>query len=901
MLHYTDIIAKRADNGKQQTLLGHITDCLIVLKEIFDREAESIKSFCNKWNLDQESFYRSVFLSVYLHDIAKATTKFQSNIVQGKHSPKFPHAFFAMPIIVSLYRNQLSNYRLEPDFWIEACSIFAHHTQLYNNMYDDINAYATFYKEELAYFLNSMVAICNKLGFKSYFDLSINPIKIQDMHYDKIFPDEDWELARHIREFRDMLSQTTRDNLGTHSERIKSIYVFSHSLLKACDQLASKHFDDFAGKDSSSIMIFGSVLKDAGQFFDQISTSQECIFKNIKPFDYQNSIGNRTPEYAILWAPCGRGKTKAALSWAINACRKFGHAKIIFAMPTQITSNAMRIGMSKDNGIERECIGLFHGRSFLTLKAEVAKGEPDEEYSAEELTPEDIKDIKQENYLGSVFHKPMTVTTVDHVIYSFLHGYSQADYALGNLLKSVLVFDEVHYYEDKSLQHLITLFRILRKMKIPHLLMSGTLPEFFLTKVNERNEYDSIVDNEGLQYIPFRIKRRKGYLVSDSAANENVIKEISRNYNNNLCQFVILNTVAKSQLFYKTLRRKLGEDANIMLYHSQFTYKDRLEKERKIYELTKKFSWDEVPGKDSSPLVKFLKQNFGLYWIENSKIEKIDNGNTIRISTQNNSLLITLDNKKTIANLIIDNMKEQRKVYEFIVRRENGKLYIKNKFVLVATQVIEVSLDISCDVMYTELAPPDAIGQRGGRLNRGGKKSYSNNVEHVMQVFEVQKHHPYTEEIIKLTGKYLKDGEYTYRKIKDICDLVYSNKDLLYSENFQSLFDESILFGRPYWQISSGDDEGRPGFEFREGESTVFVVPASIYQGKDENLTPENEVRIPLWKLLRNMDNTSLFEHIEIGKPRYEKIFWICKLKYDSDVGFYDEVQEDQSIGANII
>ncbi len=49
------------------------------------------------------------------------------------------------------------------------------------------------------------------------------------------------------------------------------------------------------------------------------------------------------------------------------------------------------------------------------------------------------------------------------------------------------------------------------------------------------------------------------------------------------------------------------------------------------------------------------------------------------------------------------------------------------------------------------------------------------------------------------------------------------------------------------------------------------------------------------------MDNTSLFEPIEIGKPRYEKIFWVCKLKYDSDVGFYDEVQEDQSIGANII
>jgi len=43
-------------------------------------------------------------------------------------------------------------------------------------------------------------------------------------------------------------------------------------------------------------------------------------------------------------------------------------------------------------------------------------------------------------------------------------------------------------------------------------------------------------------------------------------------------------------------------------------------------------------------------------------------------------------------------------------------------FVVVATQVVEVSLDIDYDVLYTEAAPLDALVQRMGRVNRKGRK-----------------------------------------------------------------------------------------------------------------------------------------------------------------------------------
>jgi CRISPR-associated endonuclease/helicase Cas3 len=62
---------------------------------------------------------------------------------------------------------------------------------------------------------------------------------------------------------------------------------------------------------------------------------------------------------------------------------------------------------------------------------------------------------------------------------------------------------------------------------------------------------------------------------------------------------------------------------------------------------------------------------------------------------------------------------KDRLAKEEIVRKATGSRSTERKaIVLVATQVVEVSLDIDLDVIYTDPAPLEALLQRFGRINR---------------------------------------------------------------------------------------------------------------------------------------------------------------------------------------
>ncbi len=79
------------------------------------------------------------------------------------------------------------------------------------------------------------------------------------------------------------------------------------------------------------------------------------------------------------------------------------------------------------------------------------------------------------------------------------------------------------------------------------------------------------------------------------------------------------------------------------------------------------FDWNEIPGNDSFRFIEFLKQKFGIDWVKTAKIEKNDDGKTIRLSTEMNFLSLKLNDEKTKAILAIGDVY----TYDFIAKAEN--------------------------------------------------------------------------------------------------------------------------------------------------------------------------------------------------------------------------------------
>jgi CRISPR-associated endonuclease/helicase Cas3 len=97
--------------------------------------------------------------------------------------------------------------------------------------------------------------------------------------------------------------------------------------------------------------------------------------------------------------------------------------------------------------------------------------------------------------------------------------------------------------------------------------------------------------------------------------------------------------------------------------------------------------------------------------------------------------------------------------------------------IAVATQVVEVSLDISYDRMITEAAPLDALIQRFGRINRKRKPKSERTLRpiHILAPSEKPKEVlPYDIEVVKRSYEALPDGEVFKEKMtQSLLDQVY--------------------------------------------------------------------------------------------------------------------------------
>ena len=292
---------------------------------------------------------------------------------------------------------------------------------------------------------------------------------------------------------------------------------------------------------------------------------------------------NWKKDLLLLRAPTGAGKTDAALLWASKQIKAQRADRLIFAMPTRFTANAISVNVSKELGQT----GLYHSSAWSAISDRVKNNEIS------------LSDALNQHKMARCLLSPITVCTIDHLLMSLTMTREDHHLISYNLANSCVVIDEADFYDDFTLANIQYLLKVLYEWKVPVLIMSASLPDSSLSLYQSTGyKVDSILeDSHDVN------KNRKRFEIKD-IIDYNEFKDIDPLIEKCFERgngILYMNTVDSAIALYKHIcsdkKRTKEEIDNIHLYHSRFTEPDKLKKEKEIINALGKKAWDEGTAK----------------------------------------------------------------------------------------------------------------------------------------------------------------------------------------------------------------------------------------------------------------------------------------------------------------
>lgn len=409
---------------------------------------------------------------------------------------------------------------------------------------------------------------------------------------------------------------------------------------------------------NSRLEYANNAISDSGVFLKSSRKyGMKYLFPTKSPRGIQKLIGKLPcrPGLTLIEAPTGSGKTEAALAYASRLLSKGFADSIIFALPTQATSNAMleRVeevaGKLFPNGANAV---LAHGKArynhrFRNLR-KIAATVTQTGVEASVQCAEWLATSRKRVFLGQI-----GICTIDQVLLSVLpirHNFVRGF----GVQKSVVIIDEIHAYDSYMNGLLDEVIKQQAKVGGSIILLSATLQsqrrEQILdiwNKVRKRESANApypLMSNctaaDGIYLSDVAPPPKKEVEIrlaetNDLLPSKEILSEAVENARNGGLIAIVCNLVADAQKIAKTLRGlPEAADIGIDLFHSRYRFAERDALERKVI---------SYYGKGQ--------------------------------------------------------------------QRASGRI-------LVATQVIEQSLDLDFDRMITQICPIDLLFQRLGRLHR---------------------------------------------------------------------------------------------------------------------------------------------------------------------------------------
>lgn len=521
--------------------------------------------------------------------------------------------------------------------------------------------------------------------------------------------------------------------------------------------------------------------------------------------------------FAILRAPTGAGKTDAALMWAKHQIDEKRADRLIMAMPTRFTANALSISVEKDNFKNIGDKGLYHSSAWYQRIKDHSNP-----------TPQEKRFIDKEQELARKLETPFIVTTIDHLCISLTGTREDHHATFFGLAHSCVVIDESDFYDDFTQQNIVTLLRALRILKVPVLLMSATVPEsaretfsksgFTIEKIH--------ADNSDIERERCSIKRY------GKAEKPGEIEELLERA---LTQPTIIyaNTVSRAQAYYRWFSERTN---NVVLYHSRFTEPHKVEKENLLREMLGKEVWE----KGEQP---------------------------------------------------------------------------KRGGIAILTQIGEISVNISADLMISDLCPLDRLAQRVGRLSR-----FSENIGKLF-VIEPQRTNkkgeiefypaPYgsfspnsgwqTSEALAVSNEFLKDGIYSAKDFVDLVNQLYPselNIEPHVRANVRALEDMVVTnwLILPVINVEQDDDNVESKWKSRDipPQTTVFADYDIWFDNKttyfdNQSERKEFEMRHGIqsysWQIKRGIEEKWIDAVTFTIREENEVLFIVNSKFYDSEIG----------------
>lgn len=374
------------------------------------------------------------------------------------------------------------------------------------------------------------------------------------------------------------------------------------------------------------------------------------------------------PELIIIEAPTGEGKTEAAYAATEILAAKFGCGGVMTALPTQATSDAMFL--RKQRWLERTLprdtevsISLSHGKAqFNDNYVDLARDRREDRF-------DDIAQVYDDPSSGQVAAirahwwlagrkksalADFVVGTIDQVLLSALISRHVMLRHLGFSGK-VVILDEIHAADHYMSVYLDRSLEWLAAMGVPVIALSATLPPQRRVEMLAAYQRGRGDTAEQIQAVSDRARASTGYPLT-STSDQNLAPAVSK-----------------------------------------------------------------PSGRRSSTRVRFVDGYLAGYVLD----QVSDGGclavihNTVgRAQDTYRQLKPVLGDEVVLLHsrfITTDRMAIERGLGEQLGPNASGR---PHRLVVVATQVIEQSLDLDFDAMVSDLAPLDAIIQRLGRLHR---------------------------------------------------------------------------------------------------------------------------------------------------------------------------------------